>query len=224
MIQLNLLPDIKVAFIKAKRLKRMVMVVSVLAVGISVTLLVVMFSLTSLQKKHIGDIDKDIKKTDQDLRDTPDLAKILTIQNQLNSLPTLYDKRPVTTRVFDYIEQTTPKIIGITDMTVDFEATTFSIEGKTNTLESVNQYVDTLKFTNYTVKDTEGITKAFTDVVLKTFSRDSKDGAKFTITLKYNPDIFDSNKVVTLVVPSAVTTRSETELPSSGVFEKKTLN
>jgi len=59
---------------------------------------------------------------------------------------------------------------------------------------------------------------------LQEFTRDSKDGAKFTIGLKFDASIFDSSKTVTLVVPSAVTTRSETELPGNGVFEKKTVN
>lgn len=225
MIQLNLLPDIKVEFIKAKRLKRMVIVVAILTVGISVTLLVVTLSLTALQKKHISDLNTNIKKSEKELQDVPDLAKILTIQNQLNSLPALYAQRPVSSRLLPYIEQLTPTtVIGISKLLVDFAESSFTIEGTGQTFDAVNKYVDTLKFTKYTVKPAEGQTQAdpkyaFSEVVLSTFSRDSKE-AGFTIKLKYDTVIFDAAQEVTLSVPTAVTTRSETSLPT-GVFDTK---
>ena len=225
MIQLNLLPDIKVEFIRAKRLKRMVMVISVLTVGISVTLLVVMLSLNALQKKHINDLNSDITKYEKELQDTPDLAKILTIQNQLNSLPTLYAQRPVTSRLLPYIEQLTPTdVIGISKLTVNFADSSFTIEGTGKTFDAVNRYVDTLKFTNYIVIPAEGepVTDskvAFSEVVLSTFSRDSKE-AGFTIKLKFDTTIFDAAHEVSLTVPKTVTTRSETSLPT-GLFDTK---
>lgn len=240
MIQLNLLPDIKLEYIKSKRSKRMVMVFSTISVAVSVALLLIMLSLTTLQKRHISDVDKDIKSLEKTLQDTPDLAKILTIQNQLNSLPGLYADRPVTGRLFPYLEQTTPTDVGIAHLILDFESSTLTIEGKSNSLESVNRYVDTLKFTSYkasdTVSATEGETapaeeatdttatdpKAFSEVVLSQFGRDAL-AASYTITLKFNPEIFNAAKNIKLSVPQTVSTRSETELPGSGVFNTETV-
>ncbi len=226
MIQLNLLPTVKLEFIKAKRAKRMVLVISFLAVAVSVTLVIVMFSLTMFQKRHISDLDKDIKTAETKMLATPDLAKILTIQSQLNSLPTLYSDRPVVSRLFPYLQQTTPSGIGITDMTIDFTESTLSIEGKSAVLELVNRYADTLKFTDYTVKPAENEqqappARAFSEVVLAEFARDDK-GTTFTLKLKFDPIIFDSTKEVTLAVPATITTRSETELPDTGVFQQGT--
>lgn len=220
MIQLNLLPDVKVQFVKAKHAKHMVLVVSILAIAISVALLVVMISLTMFQKRHISGLNKDIATFEKSLNDTPDLAKILTIQNQLNSLPSLYAKRPVTSRLFPYVEQTTPAEIGISHLAVNFVENTLSIQGTADSLESVNRYVDTIKFTNYTVTGTEVSSKAFLEVVLSSFSRDAT-AASYTVTLKFDPAIFDGSKEITLSVPKTITTRSETELPSNGVFDTK---
>lgn len=220
MIQFNLLPDVKAEFIKAHRIKRMVVVIASLSVAASLGLLIIMFSAVTLQKRHVSDLNKDIKSYDSNLQNTPDIAKILTIQNQLNSLPDLYAKRPAISRLFGYIQQTTPTQLSIGHIAADMQVSTLTVRGSADTLESVNRYVDTLKFTTYSVKGDTGSLKAFTDVVLKSFSRDTKD-ASYTVTLSFAPDIFNSSKEVTLNVPKTITTRSETQLPGSSIFDTK---
>jgi len=223
MIQFNLLPDIKVEFIKAKKAKRTVIAVSVIAVAVSLTLLVIMVSATLFQKHHISDLDKSIKSYETDLQNTKDLSKILTIQNQLNTLPTLYAQRPVASRLFGYIEATTPSQISMTRVDLDFTTSKISVQGTADSLESVNKYVDTLKFTTYTMTSDDKTTpNAFPSVVLSTFNRDSRI-ASFTVDMSFDPVIFDSGKTVKLKVPSTITTRSETELPG-GVFDTKGSN
>lgn len=223
MIQLNLLPDIKVQFIKGKRAKRVVMVAATLSIVVSVAILAIMISLTMFQRRHISDLNRDIISYEKTLQDTPDLAKILTIQNQLQSLPGLYANRPVVSRLFPYIEQTTPAKIGIAHIVVSFVDSTINISGTSDSLESVNRYVDTLKFTTYVASDVSVETKAFTNVVLASFGRDNQ-AATYSITLKFDPVIFNNAKTVKLSVPKTVTTRSETELPGAGVFKTGTTN
>jgi len=223
MIQFNLLPDVKVQFIKARKAKRMVMVISGLVVTVSFGLLAIMFSVTAFQDHHIESLNSDIKSYENKLTGTSDLAKILTIQNQLNSLPDIYAKRPVTSRLFGYIQATTPTQVSINHLSLDFVENKLTVQGTTDTLATVNRYVDTLKFTTYTVKDDKESTKAFNNVVLSAFSRDEKT-ATYTVTFEFETDIFDISKEVTLNVPKTITTRSETELPSSGVFDSKGTN
>lgn len=223
MIQFNLLPTIKVEYIKAKKAKRLVIIVAGVSIVISTGLLIVMFSVVSFQKKHLSDLNKDIKSYESSLKSTPDLAKILTIQNQLNSLPDLYAKRPVVSRLFNYVQATTPVKVSISNLDMDIEAATIKVEGTADTLESVNRYADTLKFTTYTLKGDTTVLKAFSNVVLTAFSRDAK-AASYTVTLSFVPDLFDSAKEVTFNVPKTITTRSETELPGNavnGVFDSK---
>lgn len=223
MIQFNLLPDVKVEYIKAKKSKRTIMVAAILSVIVSLSLLAIMVSVTMYQKFHINSLSSDITKVQKDLENTQNLAKILTVQNQLKSLPDLYSKRPETSRVFGYVEQTTPAQIQISNMTLDFNANSINVSGISDTLESVNRYVDTLKFTNYRVAGVEGKEKAFTNVVLTAFSR-SKDSASYSVSMEFNPDIFDRAKEVALEVPKTITTRSETELPGNDLFNAKETN
>lgn len=216
MIQFNLLPDIKLEFIKAKRSKRIVMAVSLLTSLVSLVLLALMFSFNTFQKSHISGLTSDIKKAEGRLQSIPDLARILTIQNQLNTLPALYEQRPATSRLFDYLEQTTPTKVSITHLKVNFEASTVEIDGTSDALESVNQYVDTLKFTKYTLGEEKTESNSFTDVVLSAFSL-SKN-TSFKVSAKFDPVIFNDSADVKLAVPQTVSTRSETELPT-GVFD-----
>lgn len=244
MIQFNLLPDIKLKYIKTQRTKRIVMLASIITTGVSLLLLATLYvSVQIVQKKRIDSISKDIVAQVKSLNDTKDLNKILTIQNQLNSLPDLHNKKPVasrlfgsniqqatpaqasngekpvTSRLFGYIEQVTPAQANIAKMDIDFDANTISIVGTADNLVTVNMFADTLKFATYkSTKTDKG--KPFSDVVTVLAINDK--GASFTLTFKFDPVLFGSDDTPTLIVPKIISTRSETEKPAS-VFKEQPL-
>lgn len=213
MIQFNLLPDVKLEFIKARRLKHTVIMISILVSASALTLLVVL-SMTVLvfQKKHMDDLTNDIKASKSKLESVQDLDKILTVQNQLNSLPGLHDQKPVTSRLFGYIQQVTPQKVSISTLDLDYETQTLKIKGNADAISTVNKYVDTVKFTDYTLGTEQK--KAFSEVVLSTFTRDDKS-ATYEITFKFDPAIFDAKNDIKLVVPNTISTRSTTEKPEA---------
>ncbi len=215
MIQFNLLPSVKLEYVKAKRNKRVMMLTCLLAGGVSLSILILLFiAVQGAQKKYSSDLSKDIKTESAKLEAIPDLTKILTIQNQLGSLPELHDQKPVAAQLFTYMKQVTPAKVSIATLDIDFDAQTLSITGSADTINSVNTFVDTLKFTTFTTEGGES-TNAFSEVVLSSFGRDDK-GASYQISMKFDPAIFDSTKQVTLTVPKGkVTTRSETEKPDA---------
>ncbi len=109
MIQFNLLPDIKMEYVKAKRAKRMTVTFSLLASAVAIVLTGLLFSFVQFaEEEHIDNLTKDISKELTTLKNTPELDKILTIQNQLVSLPELHAKKPAVSRLFTYIQQVTP--------------------------------------------------------------------------------------------------------------------
>jgi Tfp pilus assembly protein PilN len=173
MIQFNLLPDVKLEYIKARRLKRSVVLISGLVVAASLTLLIIMFvGVVVFQKKHMNDLSADIKTDKSKLESVQDLDKILTVQNQLGSLPALHDQKPVTSRLFTYLPQLTPQQASISDLTLDFDAQTLSVKGTADTISTINKFVDTLKFTDMKIGDEQK--RAFSAVVLSTFDRTDK--------------------------------------------------
>lgn len=215
MIQFNLLPDIKLKYIKAQHQKQLITSISVLATAVAIVILVLLFLFVDVvQKKNLHDLSADIKTDSSKLTGTKDINKILTVQNQLNSLPALNDKKPVTSRLYGYLTSLTPSTAAISNLTADFSQNTLSITGLADNLVTVNTYVDTLKFTTYTTDSTTTAVPAFTNVVLASFTRDTKN-ATYTITLNFDPLIFSGNSTnVKLNVPKIITTRSEVDKPT----------
>jgi Fimbrial assembly protein (PilN) len=221
MIQFNLLPDVKLEYIKAKRTKRLAILASTIVSGISLAVLITLFLTVSVfQKKYINDLTADIKASTSKLQQTQDLNKILTVQNQLNNLDAIHDQKPVTTRLFTYLPQITPNALTIDNLTLDYATSNIKISGNADAISTINVFVDTLKFTDFSVAGEQGTKKAFEKVVLSSFSlnqqeKDPKKKATYNITFNFNPDIFNKLKEVALTVPKQTTTRSETEKPTA---------
>lgn len=228
MAQLNLLPDVKLQYVRAQKRKQAVITISVLASTAFLAIFIALLLFVRVaQKQHMSAVDKDITTAEAQLRETQDLDKILTIQNQLASLPALHDDKQISSRLFDYLNQLTPSDATISDVVLDFEAGTLTISGNADTLRTVNKFVDTLKFTKYNVSgeaSQEG--DAFTNVVLVNFSiLDSGSAAgkgetSYEIQANYEPAIFANSapntqgrSPVSLTVPNIISTRSATETP-----------
>jgi hypothetical protein len=215
MIQFNFLPDVKIQYIRTKRLKRLVTAIASLAAIAALVIAVSLFVAVGVfQKKHLNDINKDIQASINHIKQVPDINRILTVQNQLNNLGPLHDQKPVTTRMFAYLSQITPAEVNISKLSIDYVQHTLIFDGTADKLESVNRFVDTLKFTTYTVGDETDSKKAFADVVLTSFGRTDKE-ATYTVNLNFDPAIFDSTQAVKLVVPNTITTRSALDKPQA---------
>lgn len=223
MVQLNLLPDVKLEYLRSSRQKRLVISISLLVAAISIGLLLILVSVVYVfQKKNLSDLNNDIEIYNGQLEQKPDLDKVLTVQNQLDSLPSLHQQKPAASRLFGYITQLTPTAASISQFDINFTDNVMSITGSANSLDVANTFIDTLKFTTF-IKGSgsaSGAPKAFSSVVLAQFNR-SPTAANYTITLSFDPAIFDSSETVRMVVPRIISTRSTTEQPSD-LFQSTT--
>lgn len=214
MIQFNLLPDVKLQYLKVKRLQHMVVTISVIAIGVSLFVLIVLIgTVDGIQKKNLNDLKSSIASDSRQLQNTPNLSKILTVQNQLEALTGLHNNKPVAARMFNYIKDVTPSAASISQLNIDYTQNTMSITGNAPSLDVVDTYVDTLKFTNYMVSGSTTQKPAFSSVVLSTFSRNSQ-GASYDITANFDPTIFNSADNASLSVPNIISTRSAIDQPT----------
>ena len=206
MLQFNLLPDVKKEYIKAKRTKRMIITISMLVSGSALVLLFLLFSYVQFaQKKSINDLSKDIQSGIANINSTSGLNEMLTIQNQLNTLPELAEGRPEMSRIFDYIRSVTPVGVYVSNFEVDVVSGTMEISGTADSLALINQYADTLKFAKYTTgEEVEG--QPFSNV-LTSLSRND-DNSSYTIEMNFDPILFNNTQEVTITIEQSVTTRS----------------
>lgn len=207
MVQFNLLPDVKLQYIKARRTKYAVVMVSTIVGSVALALfLITLLWVNGAQKKRISDLNKDIKRYSANLKQVPDLDKILTVQNQLRTLPGLHENKGAVTRLYGYLSEVTPNEVALNQLTADYDAGTITVGGTAPNMDAVRKYTDTLKATKYKVDEGGSANqKAFKDVVLSAFGRDD-NGATFTITFGYDPTIFDITKKVTFEVPNGLIT------------------
>lgn len=215
MTQLNLLPDVKLEYLRSTRQKRLVIGVSLLVAAGSLAVVLILAGVVYVvQRKSINDLNSDIATYNKQLKDTPDLDKVLTVQNQLNSLPGLHDQKPVVSRLFGYLTQLTPTAASISQYDIDYAQNLMTIAGSAKSLDVANTFIDTLKFTEFKQGASSDQQKpAFSNVVMSQFNRNTS-GATYTITLNYDPAIFDSADTATLVVPNIISSRSVTEQPT----------
>lgn len=242
MIQFNLLPDVKLQYLKARYRKRLVIGISTIISAVCLVIFVVLIVFVRVgQKQQLDSVSKKIKESQTTLEKNTDLNKILTIQNQLASLPKLHDDKVISSRLFDYLIQLTPNAATISNVDVDFAKHTITIKGNADVLGTVNKFADTLKFTTFKApatapneKPQEG--KAFSNVVLESFAvanpktagTKTDNRASYEISASFDAVIFanikadasSSVKEVVLVVPQIITTRSETQKPMN-LFEQQ---
>jgi uncharacterized protein YoxC len=235
MIQFNLLPDVKLEYLKARRTRQLVVSISIIATVVSLAILIILLATVyAVQKKSLNDLNSDVGKYTKQVEGTSNLNKILTVQNQLSILTSLHDQKPVASRLFTYLKQVTPSTASVSQLNINFataasstatavsSANTISITGDASSLDVVNTYVDTLKFTTYKIagSNSSSTPSAFSSVVLSSFSRDNTD-ASFTITASFDPIIFNAADNVTLNVPNIISTRSAIEQPTD-LFKSST--
>jgi len=212
MIQFNLLPNVKLEYVKTQRTKRMLTMVSFVVSVASIAVLALSFiSVDVVQKKSLNDLNNDVAKYSSQIKSVKDLDRILTVQNQLSTLTSLHDQKPVASRLFAYITQLTPAQATLGQLSIDFASKTLTVGGVAPSLDVVSTYIDTLKATTYKTDTSKTATHAFSNVVLTSFGR-GESGATFTITAAFDPIIFDTRNSVTLTVPQSA------EADQSSVF------
>src|SRR5690606_30792810 len=109
---------------------------SALIAAVTVGIAIVMFiGVNVVQKRHLGNLDRDIKQMGDQLKQEQDIDKILTVQQQLNSLDSLHDAKPAADRIGTYLSQITPGSVAISSLSIDFAANTMKLDGSAGAIK-----------------------------------------------------------------------------------------
>ena len=205
MIEVNLIPDVKLELLKARRQQKMVISASILIAIASVAVLVMMciylFGVQSLSDNLASD---DIEKKSKELKSVDGLGEMLTIQEQLGKLKTIQSEKSISSRLFDVLLVVTPtdkNKVDILSVNLDDEAKTIEIEAQAeNGYEAMEVFKKTLEQTKFQysqdgeAKDPVKIASEISEGE-RQYGEDS-DGKRilrFTITFTYDDILFDSS-------------------------------
>jgi hypothetical protein len=182
-----------------------------------VIFLVMLITVDVVQKKQLSNADKSFANYSKQLASTPNVAQVLTVQNQLQTLIGLHQQKHVASRLFTYLPQVTPTDVRISQFSIDFGQNTMQISGTADSQQATNTFIDTLKFTTYKVDDKDQAKSAFSSVVETSFGV-STTGASYSLTIQFDPILFSNNlggKTPALTVPKKTTTRSVMDNPAN---------
>lgn len=226
MIGLNLLPDIKKEFLKAQRMRNMVISLSILTMLVAggLTVFLALFVYVG-QGAVIEAAKRDITTKQAEFAGKAEVTKYLTIQNQLASLKVLHgvDYKTLYSRLFDYLPQlnpSAPNSVQLGSVTVMNEGTSIAIRGTTQDFHALDTFKNTLENAKLTYKsdnETKDV-NLFSDVVLKSASlvqESSKSGVTFEFNLTYAAEIFSPElKDFQLTVPKLTISDAQNNAPS----------
>lgn len=109
MIEVNLVPDVKLELLHARKVRANVITVSILASGASVAIVVLLSLFTfGAQGFSLYAADRAIEEKSAQLEKVPDLSKTLTLQNQLTQINNLHDSKLISSRIFSVVSTIVP--------------------------------------------------------------------------------------------------------------------
>lgn len=227
-VQFNLLPDVKLEYIKTERTRNLVTTAAFIASAFSIAIFLLLFlTVNIVQKQQLNSAKKEVETASKKLQEIDDFGQALTVQNQLITLANLHQNKHITSRLFSYLPQITPTSVNITSLTMDLTTNSMTITGTSNNHQSVNQFIDTLKFTTFKVGD-EAAQPAFPSVIESSFGIGSSN-VTYSLNVQFEPRLFSNSitdesgksQVPTLTVPTLTTTRSILQIGNNPLFKAK---
>lgn len=213
MIEINLIPDVKLEYIKARKARSKVVTIAVIA-GIISLVVVVLLVIYAYGVQTVRNVvaDNTIKSENAKLEQVKDLPEMLTIQNQLATLPELNSSKSIYSRLFDVINTTIPTTIQMSQFAIDSETQTITFDGQSaigySALETFKKMLSSAEL-QYKDKngDQQKVALASNINVGETSYGENSEGIKvlrFTFSFEYAEELFaQTSKNVTISVASA---------------------
>jgi len=154
MIEVNLIPDVKLELLRANRQRRTVISFAILlAIGSLAVVVLLAFYAFGVQTIADSFADSSISSEGKKLTSVEDLSKTLTIQKQLNTLSTQHDDKKLTSRLFDILDTTIPSgenVVAISRLALDTDEHTVSLECEArNGYEALEVFKKTIQQTKF---------------------------------------------------------------------------
>ncbi|MGB4761788.1 MAG: hypothetical protein WBP12_00360 [Candidatus Saccharimonas sp.] len=230
MIEINLVPDVKIEMLRAQRMRNIAISMSIIAGAAAVAVVVVMGLVIGTQAALEGVTSKNIKQEYEKLSRVEGVNDILTLQNQLSKISQIHDNKTLDSRLLDVllaVNPPAPNDIKFSKITLDPKTSSLTIEGSaTGGFSATEVFRKTILNTKvegkYAGDDTLQTTNLTDKVTIKdtSYGTDSTGAValRFTMTMTYLDSLF-SNKLteVRIVTPTDKidVTDSKTRVPDS---------
>jgi hypothetical protein len=230
MIEINLIPDVKQQYLKARKMRNLAVTFSIFA-GLAAGALVVisiLFLLVQVGREKLA--DDGIKNEYAELSQVSDLSNLVTIQNQLSLISGQHGSKSMNSRLFSVLQSVNPSApndVRFTAVELDPSSNLLTLEGVASagypSVEALKKTIANVRFEYKESPDGETMTIPIADEleVGETSFGETSDGRRvlrFEMTLKY-PNVLFTNEAhdARLITPTREidVTDSRIQVPDS---------
>ena len=191
--QVNLLPGLKQDKLKGKRTRQLAISIGVTVAVIAIVVPVILFAYRSTQSLVLSRTQKSINEHLDTIRNFEDIDTMLSVKDNLNDLPALYNRRLYISELFKILPAATPQEVRFSSLEIT-SSSGFTIVGRTDSYRAVEKLFEALKQLSVEVKINriEPDPQAngdFQNLLLLEQSGLSGDEVSFTITGQFNPGL-----------------------------------
>ena len=204
MIEVNLIPDVKLELLKARRQHKMVISASILVAIVSIGIVVIM-SIYTFGAQTLADsiAQSRIDDKSEELKGVKDLSQTLTLQSQLGKLTEVQADKNISSRLFDILSVVVPSgdnAVKITRLNLKSEENTIELEAEAaNGYEAMEVFKKTLAETTFHYNE-DGKAAEPENIALsisegeRIYGEDSEGNKvlRFTLSFTYSEKLFDS--------------------------------
>lgn len=196
MIEINLIPNVKLELIKAQKIRSTVTAFSVLIGIVAVGVVGLMASYVYIAQAVRSNLaDTNIKTENSKLASVEDLSKTVTIQNQLATITALNDNKLVSSRLFDVITAIippSPNDVKISSISIDSTKRVVSISGQASNgysaLETFKKTVEraNIKYTDSNNKEIKTLLASNISMSNVSYGADTSGAKVLRFDLQFN--------------------------------------
>jgi|GEM_PF-6711314 len=183
MIDVNLLPDSKLAKLKEKQSRQIALSISTLVIIISLGLPTGLFLIDFALQRVIASKQENINNLRRDFESKDNVQEILTVQNQLQKVADVEANRYYVSNLLSLIEYATPRGANVVSVVALTGEGTFEIQAQANSIAEANNFIDTLE--SIKIKDPNSpdgaLISPFKAPLVENFSDDIDDPVTFNV-------------------------------------------
>lgn len=179
MINVNLLPDSRLARIKAAKRQRSIATLAALAIVAGVAVPIVLIIVWAGQRGILVLTQRSIDRQVSELRAIENLDHILSVQNKLNTLPDINQRRLYNATFLALLPKLLPQGVSLTEISIT-ESNTVRVAGKAPSTSLIEDFIAILHRTELFQGDQSRL--AFSSVTPLNITPSREDKATFEAT------------------------------------------
>lgn len=136
MIQVNLIPDVKLELVRAQRQRNIIIAIAVIVSAAAGLVLVLILSwVFILQQVQLSSLTSNIKTTHEEFMSISDIEETVTLSNQLGYIDASHEQKAITSRTFDLLTaismHDTENSVAVSSFNIDTERRHITITAQT---------------------------------------------------------------------------------------------